>query len=69
VRSAAKHAHLWEFGTGDRGNRYGPTGRMVPSKYGAPVFVPTVEDERARMHGELIKLLRHAGVHLEIVVT
>jgi hypothetical protein len=69
VRSTAKHAHLWEFGTGDRANRYGPTGRMVPSKYGAPVFVAVVEEERARMHAEFVTLLRHTGVALEVVIS
>ena len=69
VRSTAKHAHLWEWGTGDRANRYGNRGAMIPANYGAPVFVPIVEEERARMVAEFVDILRTAGVELEVELT
>lgn len=69
VRSAAPHAHLWEWGTEQRQNARGVNrGAMVPSKYGAPVFVPVVEEERARMFAAFIEMLRHAGIQLEVHV-
>jgi hypothetical protein len=70
VRSTAKHAHLWEWGTGPRQHANGRhVGRMSPSTYGAPVFVPVVVDERERMLRAFIDQLRHAGIELEVTVS
>jgi hypothetical protein len=68
VRSRAKHAHLWEFGTGNRVTNTGHrTGTMTPTRYGAPVAVPTNMQERARMYEEIVAIMRTAGVQLEVV--
>jgi hypothetical protein len=70
VRSRAKHSHLWEFGTGLRVTNKGHrTGQMTPNRYGAPVAVPTMMQERARMHDEIVSIMRTAGVQLEVVET
>ena len=69
VQSRAPHAHLWEWGTGQRRTAKGwNRGAMRPSTYGAPVFVPIVEEERAWMYARMIEQLRHAGVELEVQV-
>jgi len=68
VQSMARHAHLWEWGTQDRRTATRPTGAMVPSQYGAPLFVPVVNRYRARLYEQQVQLLRHAGVELQVLV-
>jgi putative aminopeptidase FrvX len=70
VRSGAPHAHLWEWGTGPRQNAKGANrGAMIPEEYGAEVFVPVVKEERERMNGDFVEMLKHAGIQLEVVIT
>jgi hypothetical protein len=63
LRSSAKHAHLYEFGTAIRHTR---RGWLRGAMHGAPltpkpVFVPAVMRHRAAMTADLIALVERAG--------
>jgi hypothetical protein len=61
VRSAAPHAHLWEFGTEARHTKLGwRRGRMkAPPR---PVFIPTMMRYRRLMYQKLAVMLEAAGL-------
>lgn len=60
VVSAAKHAHLYEFGTQVRTvHKTGQNAGAMPPK---PTFVPAMVRERRRMYGELADMLERHGL-------
>lgn len=63
VKSTAKHAWMFENGTQTRQNALGHNrGAMPPGR----VFVPIMVRRRREMHGDLVDLLQHAPVALEV---
>ncbi len=61
VRSHAKHAHLYEDGTGPRRTRSGANRGRMPSAPEANRMIPKVIRIRARMRQALIELVKKAG--------
>jgi hypothetical protein len=61
VRSAAPHAHLWEFGTEARHTKLGwNRGRMKAPP--APVFIPTMMRYRRLMYDKLAAIIEAVGL-------
>jgi len=58
VKSAAPHAHLYEFGTKTRANRQGANRGRMPA---TQVTVPIARRRRARMARRMVELLRRKG--------
>jgi hypothetical protein len=60
VVSAAPHAHLYEFGTGNRQTAKGANRGRMPAA-DPPVIIPIARKRRARMRRRLVELLRRHG--------
>jgi hypothetical protein len=60
IRSAAPHAHLYEFGTRKRQTGKGWNRGTMPAA-SPPVFVPIVQRHRLRMYDRLADMLRRMG--------
>jgi hypothetical protein len=62
VRSRAPHAHLFEYGTGQRRSRTGANrGRMPPAPL-AQQMVPKVVTARRQMYAALLALVERQGL-------
>lgn len=61
VKSTARHAHLFEFGTQTRQTRNGANRGAMPPGH---VFVPAMVRARRRMFEQLADLLRRAGLQV-----
>jgi hypothetical protein len=61
VRSKAKHAHLYEFGSARRQWKSGKSTGMMPAQ---PTLVPAAERERAEMIVELKDMMRRNGLEV-----
>ena len=61
VRSRAKHAHLYEFGTGRRTTRTNSSRGSMPRARTDAAMLPIVIRARARMFRALVDLVRRAG--------
>lgn len=59
VTSAARHSHLYEFGTRNRRTRRGYNRGVMPAK---PAFVPRMQATRAAMYPELIAMMESHGL-------
>jgi hypothetical protein len=59
VRSGARHARLFETGTQTRQTALGYNRGFMP---GANIFVPVLQQYRARMYDELAALMTDAGL-------
>jgi hypothetical protein len=59
VRSTAKHAHLYEFGTQARHTALGYNRGPMP---GAKIFIPAVMRKRRQMYDRLEGVLTEAGL-------
>ena len=65
VRSGAKHAHLFEFGTQQRRNSHGANRGRMPKAPVGQAAIPVFIRERRKMTLELIELVRRAGFEVE----
>ena len=63
VRSAAPHAHLYEYGSASRAYKGANRGRM-PAATGGPVFVPEMQRARAWMWDALRRLIEATGLEV-----
>lgn len=65
VRSTARHAHLWEYGTQHRQTRHGWNRGRSPSHAheGLGAIASRV---RRRMHAQLIEIVRRAGFDVSV---
>ena len=61
VRSAAPHAHLWEFGTEARHTSMGYARGRVKAPP-TPVFIPTMHRERRLMYHKLAAVIEAQGL-------
>ena len=61
VRSTARHAHLYEYGTAARQTALGYNRGFMP---GIPTVVPTVIRHRRQLVGRLIDVVRRAGFEI-----
>lgn len=61
VRSGARHAHLFEYGTQTRQTAIGANRGAMPAE---PVFVPVMIRTRRRLYDELIGILERAGLRV-----
>lgn len=61
VKSTAKHAHLFEFGTGRRITNKGANRGVMPKAPENEAFIPIAIRIRRRMTKQLIELVRRAG--------
>lgn len=62
LRSTARHAHLFEFGTQARHTSLGYNRGPMPA---AHVFIPTVVRERRQMTEDLIAMLKREGLTVQ----
>lgn len=65
VRSRAKHAHLYEFGTGRRQTQQGWNRGSMPKALAPNAMIPKVIRARRRMTEALIGLVRKAGFQVD----
>lgn len=61
VKSTARHAHLFEFGTQARHNAFGANRGSMPAGH---VFVPAIVRARRAMYQQLVALLERAGLRV-----
>jgi len=65
VKSAAKHAHLFEFGTRQRRTNKGANRGVMPKAPASEAMIPVVIRARKRMYSQLADLLRRVGFQVE----
>lgn len=61
VKSRARHAHIFEKGTGPRVTRTGASRGRMPAAPEAQQMIPKVQRARRRMIDALVALVRRAG--------
>ena len=66
VKSRAKHAHLFEYGTGARKQGNGKVVGRMPVGPQAELMIPKVQRIRRRMVAALVELVRKAGFVVEM---
>lgn len=65
VKSAAKHAHLFEFGTRQRRTNTGANRGVMPKAAESAAMIPKVIRARKRMYSQLADMLRRVGFRVE----
>lgn len=66
VRSQARHAHLYEWGTKRRQNRHGANRGQMPKAQAGTAMIPIAQRARSRMLRALVALVRRAGFEVEL---
>lgn len=64
VLAAARHAHLFEFGTAARQRSGGRSTGIMPKAPPLHAFVPVMEHERREMYEDLAELLERNGLEV-----